>query len=199
MSVYLADDHQIIIDGLQLLLSSNADLVVVGSANDGETAAKEIKLLQPDIAIVDMRMPGLTGLQVVQQLAKTIVTRFIILSMHNDKRYVIDAQNAGASGYLLKDAGKKEMMDCIETVIAHGVYFPNDNSATIADNNALLTPREIDILRMIITESSSQQIADELGLSLFTIETHRRNILRKTKTKNAVALIRWATENSLLN
>ena len=113
VSVYLADDHQIVIDGLQLLLSSNADLVVIGSANDGETAAREIKILNPDVAILDMRMPGLNGLQVIQQLVKTVATRFIILSMHNDKRYVIDAQNAGASGYLLKDTGKKEMMDCI--------------------------------------------------------------------------------------
>ena len=174
-------------------------MVVIGSANDGETAAREIKILNPDVAILDMRMPGLNGLQVIQQLVKTVATRFIILSMHNDKRYVIDAQNAGASGYLLKDTGKKEMMDCIETVIAHGVYFPKEKSEPLVKNNSILSAREMDILKLIFNNCSTSQIAETLGLSTLTIETHRKNILRKTKTNNAVALVKWATENNVIS
>src|SRR5438132_898425 len=113
-TLYLADDHQIVIDGLSLLISSENNLRVIGMATDGIKASKEIISKKPDIAIVDFRMPGMNGLELISTLRKVVSTKFIILSMHNEHRYIAEAISYGAMGYIVKNTGKNELIACID-------------------------------------------------------------------------------------
>lgn len=196
VTLYLADDHQIVIDGLKLLISSELNIQVVGMANDGDTTYNELKIKKPDIALVDLRMPGMNGLQLIIKLKKIIDTKFIILSMYNDKRYINDAIDYGASGYLLKNAGKKEVMDCIDTIMNGHTYFPGELIKK-NDSDELFTPRELEIIKLIINEETTQNIAQKLNLSHYTVETHRKNICRKTNTNTAIGLYKFLVNNKM--
>lgn len=196
VTLYLADDHQIVIDGLKLLISNELNIRVVGMANDGDTTYKELKVKKPDIALIDLRMPGMNGLQLIIKLKKIIDTKFIILSMYNDKRYINDAIDYGASGYLLKNAGKKEVMDCINSIMDGGTHFPNELIKR-NDSDELFTPRELEIIKLIINESTTQSIAQKLNLSHYTVETHRKNICRKTNTNTPIGLYKFLVNNKI--
>ena len=196
ITLYLADDHQIIIDGLKLLIGNEFGFRILGSAVNGNDAYKGILSKKPDIALIDLRMPGMDGLELINSLKKQLNTKFIILSMHNDKRYINDAINYGASGYLLKNTGKKELLDCIDKVMNGEQYFPA-KSINITTDKAIFTPRELEILKMVINEYTTQQIAEQLNLSHYTIETHRKNICRKANTKTVVGLLRYISENRI--
>lgn len=199
ITLYLADDHQIIIDGLKLLISEEASMSVVGYANNGETAFKEIATKKPDIAFIDISMPpGMNGLELMHKLLKSgIKTKFIILSMHDGKRDIKDALNGGASGYLFKNTGKAELMNCLLTVLKGGQYFPT--IATKKDiPKSIFTPREFEIIRLIILQQyTTSQIAEHLCLSPLTVETHRKNIGRKTNTSTPLGLVKFLDENKI--
>jgi len=197
ITLYLADDHQIIVDGLRLLIESEGNLCVVGSANDGETALNEILLKQPDIALIDYRMPGITGLQLIDKLKKKVSTKFIVLSMHTDKRYITDAKTKGASGYLKKNTGKSELLECIDRVKNGEQYFPYKKDLSAVDRKSTLTPRELEILKLIINDFTSQMIADHLNLSSNTVDTHRKNICRKIGTNTSIGMAKYAIENGI--
>ena len=199
ITLYIADDHQIIIDGLQLLLSNDLGFKIIGTANEGDKARKEILSKKPDIALIDLRMPpGLDGIQLINSLKKHVSTKFIILSMHNERRYINDAINYGASGYLLKNTGKKELLTCIEKVMRGESHFPPKPFAgKTGEKTELFTPREIEILKMVINELTTQEISEQLNLSHYTVETHRKNICRKTNTKTAVGLLKYVEENGI--
>lgn len=196
-TIYLADDHQIVIDGLQLLINNELELMIIGTAIDGNTAYNEILIKRPDIALIDYRMPGMNGIELINELKKIVQTRFIILSMHNDKRYIADALNYGASGYLLKNTGKNELINCINAVMNGERYFSDDLNIKKNEKDAVFTPRELEILRLITNEFTTQQIAAILHLSHYTIETHRKNICRKTNTNTTLGLIKYILENSI--
>lgn len=195
-TLYLADDHQIVIDGLKLLISNEFGYKILGSATDGSMAYKELLIKKPDIALIDYRMPGMDGIELINSLKKQINTLFIILSMHNDKKYIKDAINYGASGYLLKNTGKSELLQCIDKVMNGEKHFPGkiDNDS---NSNNLFTPRELEILKLIVNEHTTQDIAAQLHLSHYTVETHRKNICRKANTKTIIGLLRFIKENDI--
>lgn len=194
LTVYIADDHQIVIDGIALLLDSDADLIIVGMANNGEAAYEDILRLQPDIAIVDVRMPGKDGLQLIQTLRKKVTTKFIVLTMQMDKRILVDAEHFGAKGFLLKNSGKDELLRCIRKVANGERHFP---PMVKQETISVLSPRELDILALVLKGLTTQQISEQLNLSPYTVETHRKNIYRKTDCNNVAMLMQYARENGL--
>lgn len=198
ITIYLADDHQIIIDGLKLLFSDESSMKVVGHANDGDTAYTYIQAWKPDIAIVDLRMPGMSGLDIVLKLSRVMKnTKFIILSMHDQKREIRDAMKGGAAGYLLKNTGKTELMKCLAAVMKGELYFPDMPVVKETAEKNLFTPRELDIVKLIIQKYTTNQIADELCLSKHTVDVHRKNICRKTNTSTALALKDFIQDNHI--
>ena len=198
VTLYLADDHQIVVDGLKLLISSEENIKIVGSANDGDIACKEIIIRRPDLALIDLRMPGLNGLELVFKLKRILPdTRFIILSMHGNPRDIRDAMNGGASGYLLKNSGKEALVNCLSTVIRGEKYFPNLHKVKSTGNKPVFTPRELEILKLVLEEYTTAQIADQLCLSPFTVETHRKNIGRKANSSTSIGLIKFLQDNHI--
>jgi DNA-binding NarL/FixJ family response regulator len=196
-SIYIADDHQIVIDGLMLLMRNEEQYIIAGIANDGQKALDEITRLKPDIALLDLRMPLKDGLVVTRHIKEQqLPTKVIMLSMHGDRRYINDARNFGADGYLLKNTGKQELMKAIEDVLNGKTYFtsPKETEQVQAD---LLTPREMDVLKLLVNEQTNAQIAENLKLSLFTVETHRKNLMKKIGAKNTAGLIRFAIEQQI--
>jgi DNA-binding NarL/FixJ family response regulator len=197
INIFLADDHQIVIDGLMLLLKNEANVIIVGTATDGDKALEEIQQLKPDIALIDLRMPGKDGLQIIRSLHHKISTRFIILSMHSDRRYITDAINYGADGYLLKNTGKEALLDTIYRVCKGEKCFPDVKTGNKDSKETFLTPRELDVLKLIINEYTSQEIAEKLSLSQYTVDTHRKSIYRKTGAKNLIGLVRYAIDRNI--
>jgi two-component system nitrate/nitrite response regulator NarL len=196
-SIYIADDHQIVIDGLMLLMRNEEQFIIAGIANDGEKAIEEITKYKPHIALLDLRMPKKDGLEVIRYIKeKQLPTKVIILSMHGDRRYINEARTLGADGYLLKNAGKQELLKAIEEVLNGKTYFTQLKEEENTQTN-LLTPREMDVLRLLVNEQTNAQIAASLKLSLFTIETHRRNIMKKIGAKNTAGLIKFAIDQQI--
>lgn len=198
ITLYLADDHQIVIDGLKLLIGNEDNIKIVGYSNDGETACAEIADRKPDLALIDFSMPKLNGLDLIYTLRKALPdTKFIILSMYDDPRQIKAAQNGGASGYILKNANKTELMKCLNTVLAGKTYFPDLKIKSADRKKTLFTPREIEIIKLILDEHSSAEIAAKLNLSLSTVDTHRKNINRKTETSKPLGLSKFLQENQI--
>lgn len=197
VTLYLADDHQIVIDGLKLLISNEASFCIVGYANDGDTAYTEIKTKQPDIALVDVSMPKMTGLELILALRKTAPrTKFIILSMYGKPNDIRNAINNGASGYMLKNAGKAELVKCLSTVLKGELYFPDLRNQKHIDKS-LFTPREQEIVKLICEGLLTADIAARLSLSQHTINTHRKHIGQKTNSNNAFGLSKFLRENQI--
>jgi two-component system nitrate/nitrite response regulator NarL len=196
-SIYIADDHQIVIDGLMLLMRNEEQFIISGIANDGQKAIEEISKFKPNIALLDLRMPKKDGLEVTRYIKEhQLPTKVIILSMHGDRRYINDARAFGADGYLLKNTGKQELLKAIEEVLKGKTYFTQTKDEEQSQPN-LLTPREMDILKLIVNEQTNAEIATKLKLSLFTVETHRRNLMKKIGAKNTAGLIKFAIEQQI--
>jgi DNA-binding NarL/FixJ family response regulator len=196
-TIYIADDHQIIIDGISLLLKNEPGLTICGASTSGMQAMEDIRKIRPDIAIIDLRMPDKDGISIVRSFKGRLATRFLILSMHTDKRFINDAINYGADGYLLKHAGKNEMVAAIHAVLAGEKYFPGPLLNNPEKQAAFLSPREIDIFNLVINGHTSQMIAEKLSLSHYTVDTHRKNILRKTGAKNIAGLLKYAVDHNI--
>lgn len=200
--VFLVDDHQVFLDGLSLLLHSAGGIDVVGMAPDGDIACQRISGLEVDIVIMDIDMPnvdGITATSMIKQQYPNI--RILLLSMHNKPAYIRQAVKAGASGYLLKNSGKNEFVAALNRIAQGKTYMCPDAAAVImedmlnADQPAetpLLTDREIEIVRLIVQELSNAQIAEQLCISVRTVESHRRNIMHKLNIKSTVGLIKYA-------
>ncbi|MCF6351812.1 MAG: response regulator transcription factor [Cyclobacteriaceae bacterium] len=216
INIVLADDHTIIRDGIKYLLEEENDLIIIGEASNGIEALEIVKEKQPDILIIDVRMPKMNGIEAVKILnSKTTKTKAIVLSMHDSEEYILEAIEAKAMGYLLKDAGKEEVLKAIHTVY-HGEKFFSGDISNIIVNNLLkksssidreeegliknsqinLTKKEIEILKLILFGKTNKQISEKLFKSKRTIETHRFNLMKKMKVKN---LIELATEAAKYN
>lgn len=196
-TLYLADDHQIIIDGLKLLIGSEESIRIIGYANDGATACQDILMRKPDLALIDYSMPKMNGLDLIRTLRKQVETRFVMLSMYDSPRQIKDARDNNASGYILKNAGKQELMKCLATVMKGGTYFPDLQQIKQDLPKSIFTPREIEILRFMLDGVKTADIAEELALSPLTVETHRKNICRKTETNNVHALNKFLQEHKI--
>lgn len=211
--IVLVDDHQIVRDGLKLLLSSQNDFIIVAEGKDGEEAIELVQKHQPDVLISDISMPKLNGLESAEQIKKhSPNTKILFLSMFDKEEYVTTAVRLGANGYLLKDSGKEEMIKAIRKIAEGEKYFSSDVSGILVnhmikgpskveasyDNDFNLTKREVHILKKIVDGWSNKQIADDSEISVRTIETHRLNIMKKMKVNNAADLVRKALTFNLV-
>lgn len=210
MTVLLADDHQIFRDGLRPLLTAQPDIEVVAEAETGPEALELARQHVPDIAILDISMPDMTGLEVARHLADELpAIRVIFLSMHSDRRYVIEALRTGARGYLLKDAGFDELLAAVRSVCDGHVYLGaavNEqvirdylSLADPADSTALapLSSREREVLKLLAEGLATKQIADRLAISIKTVETHRKSIMDKLEIRSVAELTKMAIREGL--
>lgn len=213
--VVLADDHVFVRDGIKSLLENEANIEVVGEAIDGADALEVVAGSKPDLLIVDIRMPNLTGIEVVEKLrSENNNVKIIMLSMHESEEYVLKSIKAGADGYLLKGSSKEEFLKALHTVAAGGKYFSGDISSILISqltNNStslepkqnlgeemMITKREKEILTLLLSGKGNKEIAEALEISKRTAEVHRFNLMKKLKVKNLMELSNKATEYSLL-
>lgn len=212
--VVLADDHVFVRDGIKSLLETEDNIIVVGEGTDGLEALKIVEENKPDLLIVDIRMPHLTGIEVVEKLrSQNNFVKVIVLSMHESEEYVLKSIKAGADGYLLKGSSKEEFLKALHTVANGGKYFTGDISSilinqlsnTVAteqksnlDEDIAITKREKEILTLLLSGKGNKEIAEALNISKRTAEVHRFNLMKKLKVKNLMELSNKATEYSLL-
>jgi two-component system, NarL family, nitrate/nitrite response regulator NarL len=213
--VVLADDHVFVRDGIKSLLENEANIVVVGEATDGLEALNVVESLQPDMLILDIRMPNLTGIEVVEKLrSQNNRVKIVMLSMHESEEYVLKSIKAGADGYLLKGSSKEEFLKALHTVSNGGKYFSGDISSILigqltnptltvdakqsSEDELLITKREKEILKLLLSGKGNKEIAEALDISKRTAEVHRFNLMKKLKVKNLMELSNKATEFSLL-
>lgn len=215
INVVLADDHILVRRGLKAMLDSDDVINVIGEADNGVEAVECARRLKPDILILDIRMPEKNGLEAAAEIQSMApATKVVILSMHDSEDYVLQALNAGAYGYLLKDTDKNEFVKALKLVHQGSKYFSGAVSnilanrllsgtlttiKTPAEEDAYhLTKREKQLLSMIIDSKHNKDIAETLGKSVRTIETHRFNIMKKLGVNNAVDMVNKAIKESLV-
>jgi len=210
--ILIADDHGVLRAGLRALLSGEPDFAVVGEAATGQEALALAAALRPDVALIDLSMPGPRGLEVTRQLTADLPeTRVLILTVHEDAGLLREAIRAGAAGYIVKRAVESELVNAIRAVHRGDLYVhPAMTRYLVEDGGgrrsqrqpgapAMLTPRETDVLRLIASGYTNRQIAEELQLSVRTVETHRANIMGKLGVRTRAELVRWATENRFVS
>lgn len=209
--IVLADDHHIVRQGFKALLESEGDLQVVGEAGDGLTALELVQRLAPNLVIADVMMPGLTGLELTRQL-QTLApqTRVILLSMHSNEAYVLEALRNGAAGYVLKDSHASDLIQAVRKVAAGGRHLSEPLSeraiqayAQMAhdanfDAYETLTNRERMILQLAAEGYSGTEIAQRLTISARTVETHRSNLMHKLGLHSQTELVRYALRRGIL-
>jgi DNA-binding NarL/FixJ family response regulator len=192
MRVLIADDHGIVRSGLRLLLERQPDIEVVAEAADGAEARELAIGERPDLAILDVKMPKLTGLQATREIkAQAPEVAILILSMHDDERYIAEALKAGASGYVVKTQADTDLVAAIRA-IERGEPFPAPEA------QGTLTPREEEIVKLVAEAHTSKEIAAILHLSEKTVENHRANAMRKLGMRDRVELVRYAIRRGLI-
>ena len=212
--VIFADDHEVVRTGLRTLFQGTEECVLVGEAGDGEQAIQIIAGKKPDVAILDTSMPKLNGIEVAKIVKeKYPEVKILILTMYEDEGYVNEMVRAGADGYVLKNADKKEILTAVRMVAAGERFFSPTISklmiegfikkASVGDlpsvSEGRLTKREIEVLRLIAEGMTSREIAEKLFLSLNTVNTHRTNIMKKLNIHDTAGLVKYALQNGLTN
>jgi two-component system, NarL family, nitrate/nitrite response regulator NarL len=211
--ILIVDDHEIIHNGIKDILRSEEEYDIVGHAFDGQEAIEKTKALNPDLIMMDISMPIMNGIEAVKAIKELNVgARIIALTQHSDNEYITEMFKAGANGYLLKNSRKDEFIEAIETVLKKRRYLSynlseqlinssidNNKQAPASQETIHLTRREIEIIQKIAEDKNNQEIADELFISLRTVETHRRNLMQKLKVKSVVAIIKYAVSNKLID
>jgi DNA-binding NarL/FixJ family response regulator len=211
INVVLADDHHIVRHGLQTLLDSQAELHVVGQASDGVETCQLVERLQPDVLVVDVMMGGMNGIEVTRNVRKLSPnTRVVVLSMHADEGYVMEALRAGAKGYVLKDSITEDLLHAIgEAMLDHRYLSPpvsehiieeylQKSEGTAAKPYERLTVREREVFHLLTQGCNNAQIAARLCVSRRTIEVHRANMMRKLGLRSQVQLLRYAVQQGML-
>lgn len=207
MRIVIADDHGIVRSGIRLLLETQTGLEVVGEAADGVAARDLVIRERPDLAILDVKMPGLTGLQATREIkAQAPEVAVLILSMHDDERYLFEALKAGASGYVLKSQADSELLAAIKT-IGRGEPFLSSGAQQALFRDLIergepagsgLTPREEEIVKLVAEANTTREIAEMLHLSEKTVENHRANSMKKLGMRDRVELVRYAIRQGLI-
>jgi two-component system, NarL family, response regulator NreC len=211
--VLLADDHTLMRRGLRLIVEQQPDLSVVGEAEDGRQAVALTGSLHPEVAVLDIGMPNLNGIEAAKQITDgDSGAAVVILSMHADETYILRALKSGARGYLLKDSAESDLVRAIRSVAEGKSFFSPAVSKVLLedyvkklqrtgseDSYDLLTPREREILQLVAEGKSNKDAANLLNLSVYTIETHRANIMEKLKLKSVPELILYAVRKGIIS
>ena len=209
ITILLADDHDVVRKGMKMLLEDETDVKVIGEASDGLEAIEKIKVLMPNVVILDLTMPRMTGIEAAKIISEEYpAVKILIFSMHHNREYIVSSVENGANGYLLKDTGKEELMRAIKVVSDGRKYFPPEISEVIIDELLAktasnqdnsgkpifqkITPKEKQILGMIVQGFNSREMADKLFLSIRTVDNHRANMMKKVKAKNTADLVKMA-------
>lgn len=208
--VLLADDHVMMRGGLRMLLEQNSELAVVGEAEDGREAVRLTKKLSPDVVVMDVAMPDMNGIEATRQLcADSPGVKVIALSMHSDRHFVSEMLKAGATAYLLKQCAVDELITAIRTVLKNQVYLSPGISGVVVDHFvrksskseatafSQLTDREREVLQLMAEGKTSKEIANQLHLSIKTIETHRMKIIEKLNIHTVAELTKYAIREGL--
>lgn len=211
INILIADDHKIIVDGLKSLLIREEDITVVAEVNNGKKAVHAVSEQKIDVVVTDIAMPIMNGLEVTQAIKKDHPDiKIIVLTMYEDEQYFNKIIEAGASGYILKNTGHDELVKAIHTVHAGGNYFSNEmaskqimrrygTSSNSVLEEAQLTKREIEVLKLISEEFKNHEIAEKLFVSTRTVDTHRRNLLQKLNVKNTAGLVKYAIAKGIID
>jgi two-component system response regulator NreC len=211
--ILLADDHNVVRRGLKLLLESQPDFSVVGEAADGRQAVEQAERTKPDVAVLDIAMPNLSGTEAAQRIGELLPsTAIVMLSMHSDEAYVLRALKAGARGYLLKDSAEGDLIAAIRNVTEGKTFFSPEVTRMLMedyvreirargmdDSFQLLTSREREILQRLAQGESNKEIAAALNLSPYTIDTHRRNLQEKLNLHSLADLILYAVRKGVIS
>ncbi len=210
IKVFVVDDHQLVTDCISLFLKGSDEVKVVGVAHSGAEAIEFVKKEMPDVTLLDISMPEMTGIEATEKIKKIYPDiKVLILSMHSDYNNISDAIDAGADGYIPKDISAEELVEAILTVNSGKNYFHTSISDEIIKNYATkrkksstllpqLTKRELEVLKLFAEGYNNNEIADKLFLSVRTIESHKNHILQKTNMKNSVELIKYAIKNKII-
>jgi len=211
--ILLADDHTVMRRGLRLLIESQPEFSVVAEASDGRQAVQQAEATMPDVAVMDIAMPNLSGIEAAQRIATTQPnTAIVILSMHSDEGYVLRALKVGAKGYLLKDSAEGDLIEAIKAVHEGKTFFSPEISKMLVedyireirtrgaeDTYDLLTSREREILQLLAERKSNKEIALALNISVYTIETHRKNLHEKLNLHSLAELILYAVRKGIIS
>ncbi len=208
--ILIADDHQIVREGLRSLFEKETDLEVIGEAENGRQAVRMARDLKPDVVVMDIAMPDLNGIEAMRQvLAEFPAAKVLALSMHANKHYVIEALKAGASGYLLKDSAFDELVQAIRAVVANQCYLSPEITGAVIDDvvhrrpaeSRLVAPRlssrEREVLQLVAEGRTTQQIARRLFISRKTVDTHRQHIMKKLDLHSVAELTKYAVRKGL--
>jgi len=211
ITVVLADDHHLVRQGLRTLLEAEGDFGVIGEEADGLKVVALVERLRPNVLVLDVQMPGLNGLEITRRIVQRgFQTRVVILSMHANETYVLEALRHGAAGYVLKDAKPSEVVEAVREVGAGRRYLSRALSERAIDAYAekalavppdpydTLTTREREVLQVMAESSSVSEVAARLGISSRTVETHRENLMRKLGLQSQSDLIRYALRRGIL-
>lgn len=212
--IYLADDHQVLIDGILAVLKTNTKFEVVGYSLNGMNLVDTVQQKKADILIMDINMPQKDGIEVLKEFSdKGFSCKVIVLSSYDDFKLIKEVLKLGASGYLSKQCAGDSIIEAIESVAAGQDYFSKNiqekifssftGNTSASENyeitNTMLTDRELEILKLISMEYSGKEIGEELFISANTVETHRKNLIKKLNVKNTIGLVKYAIKHNLIN
>ena len=211
--IVLVDDHKLMRSGLRVLLEQQPDLTVVGEASDGREAVALVASQRPDVLVMDVGMPSLNGIEAAVQITQSNPEAAIVmLSMHSDESYVLRALKAGAKGYLLKDSAEADLIRAVRAVAEGKSFFSPAVSKVLLDDYVrklkrsgtedpydLLTPREREVLQLVAEAKSNKEVAQLLNLSVYTVETHRSNIMEKLNLHGVPELILYAVRKGIIS
>ncbi len=205
INLFIVDDHQLVIDGIHALLQDESGYNIVGSSHKATDVIDRLFSLDVDIVITDINMPDISGVELTKMLSSRYPDiKVIALSMFGDRHIIKEMIDAGISGYILKNTGKRELIEALDKVSKGYNFYSDDVTKVLVrsfkneDDLSHLTNREIEIIRLIEQEMSNKQIAAALFISERTVETHRKNIFRKTGTQSIVGLLKYAYEHKLI-
>jgi DNA-binding NarL/FixJ family response regulator len=197
--VLLADDHAIVRDGLRRILAADTGFEVAGEAANGDEALALVRANDYHVAVLDMSMPGLSGIDLVKRLKlEKPALRLLVLSMHGEQQYAARALKAGASGYVNKDTATEQLLGALRKVAAGGVHVSDAAAAALLHAPLGLTDREVEVLRLLAAGRSPGEIAGQLHLSVKTVSTHKSNIQDKLGLRGTAELVRYALEHRLI-
>lgn len=202
--ILIADDHKIVRDGLKRILAATPDLQVAAEAASGDEALALVKASEIDIAMVDMSMPGLSGIALVKRLkVEKPKMKVLVLSMHGEHQYAARALKAGASGYLTKDSAAEQLVGALRKIAAGGVHISDAAASALvasaaATSHESLSDREFEVMRLLVEGLGPSEIGERLHLSVKTVSTHKTHILEKLKLGSTAELVRYALEHKLV-